>query len=99
MSNDGIPEEFKDLLLGRTDQDDVDYQHYRAPCYSMAWDKRKSCWSVKVDGKKMLDLTASDFPEDVDLSSYEFVDHILRILRESGPDGLTTHIEELKCAS
>lgn len=98
MTTDEETSGIRDILLGRSDTDDIDYQYYKAPCYSMSWDKKRVCWAVKVDGARVMELTAADLPNDVEVGSYEFVDHILRILREGGVEGLRTHIEELKCA-
>jgi hypothetical protein len=98
MTSDDMPEELREFLLGRVEPEEFDYQKHTAPCYNLAWDKKKQQWIVRVDGKRLMELTQELFPEDVDFRSYEFVDHILRILREDGPEGLKLHIEELQCA-
>jgi hypothetical protein len=98
MSTEKLPEELREFLLGRTEHDDTDYHHYSSPCYNLTWDKKKSHWVVRMDGKRIAELSAEDFAEDVDIQSYDFIDHILRILRDNGPEGLRVHIEELRCA-
>lgn len=98
MNPDDIPGELKEFLSGRIDPEEFDYQKHNAPCYNLAWDKKKSVWIVRVDGKRVMELVAEDFPDGIDFRSYEFIDHILRVLKEGGIDGLKLHIEEMQCA-
>jgi hypothetical protein len=97
MTSDLVSDELKDFLLGKSENDEIDYSHFVAPCYSMSWDARHSVWIVRVDNKRVMELGAGDVPPDFEFRSYELVQHILSVLRESGPDGLRLHIEEMKC--
>jgi hypothetical protein len=97
MSSEIIPEELKEFLSGRSESDEIDYVHHVAPVYGLSWDKKSKLWIVRVDNKRVMELNSSDFSSEVDIHSYEFVDHILGILKEDGVSGLQLHIEELKC--
>lgn len=92
-------EEFKQLILRKTDlPEDFDYNVKVFPCFGMSWDRRNNVWIIKLDGKRMLEISQEDFPVVTDFRSYEFTNHILGVLRSSGIDGLRQHIEELKCS-
>lgn len=99
MTVELLPDELRELLLVRVESEDVDYVRHTAPCYGLSWDKRRQLWIVRINNKKVMEISESHVPEDFDIRSQEFVNHILSILRDGGQDGLKVHLEELKCAS
>jgi hypothetical protein len=98
MSEEQLPGALRELLSGHIEHEDVSHQHISYPCFGLTWDKKKECWIVRLDGKRVMEVISDDFAEDADIRSYEFAKHILGILRDGGVDGLRIHIEELKCA-
>lgn len=96
MSVEFTPDELREFLLNKQELEEELNQHY-APCYQVSWDKKRQSLIVRVDNKKIIDITQEDIPEPFIVNSMEFIQHILAILRESGVDGLMIHLEELKC--
>jgi len=97
MSTELAPDELREFLLGKVDNEDVNDIHYTSPCYGMSWDKRRESWQIRVDNKRVMEIGVDSVPPEFHIRSKEFIDHILSILRDGGPAGLSVHIEELRC--
>ncbi len=99
MTKEMLSEELREFLLSKADTtEEFDFINHTAPCYGMAWDKKREHWIVRIDNKRVCEVSAKDFPE-LDIRSPDFISHVLGILKEGGVDGLKLHIEELKCAT
>lgn len=98
MSNELLSDELREIILGKYDNEEVNYATYLAPCYGMSWDAKSGSWIVRVDNKRVMDIGRDDVPEAFDLRSLEFLNHMLSIMRTDGIEGLKSHLAELKCA-
>jgi len=88
-------EELREFILNRQELDE-DVLGVSGQCWGLAW--KKDRWAVRVDNKRVAEITAANVPKGFDLRNEEFSYKILSTLRKDGLLGLEQLLKEIKNA-
>lgn len=86
-------EDLREFILNRQEHDD-EPNGVSGPCYEISW--KKDRWLIRLNNKRVAEITKNDVPVGFDLRSNDFVLNLPKVLRTQGPEGLGTFLESLK---
>lgn len=85
-------DELREFILNRQEFDEEPLD-ISSTCNGMQW--KKDRWIVRVDNKRVMEITKESLPSTVDIRAMSFVDPAMRALRNEGLAGLQEFIKSL----
>lgn len=85
-------DELREFILNRQEYDEDPVGNF-SPCNGLEW--KKDRWIVRVDNKKITEITSKNVPANFNLKNTEFVFSAMKAMRSGGIDELQDFLKSL----
>jgi hypothetical protein len=86
-------DELREFILNRQEYDEEPMGNF-SPCNGLEW--KKDRWIVRVDNKKITEITTKNVPVGFNLKDTGFVMGAMKAMRVGGVDELQNFLKDLK---